>query len=243
MALVSWGCVLRIRWVETEVLRDWISSHALHTPLAADVTTDGGYDKDLLTNATRIEIDGKEVVCPHSHPSTLPDLPTPTHFTVPEDSKQDHPEIKSVVTCSVPPAPIVTTPLAGDQNSPSKQAPPQTNNSSNCSLPPTPTCCVNQNTYLLVHNNVGFGILITAVCVVLLAAIAVFIWHSNVCTRNGRHSRRGTRYKSVSKFFPFSYGQQLSGSSEGVAIPEYGLPKTGRAEREMLLDESEEDEI
>ena len=51
----------------------------------------------------------------------------------------------------------------------------------------------------------------------------------------------------MSKFFPFSYGEQLDadGGSDGVsvAIPEYGLPKSGRAEREMLLNDSDEDEI
>ena len=77
----------------------------------------------------------------------------------------------------------------------------------------------------------------------LLGAVAVFAYNSRLCSANGRHGRRGTRYKSVSKFFPFSYGQHLDGSSEGVAIPEYGLPKTGQAEREMLLNESDEDEI
>ena len=49
----------------------------------------------------------------------------------------------------------------------------------------------------------------------------------------------------MSKFFPFSYGQQLDSGTNGggIAIPEYGLPKSGRAEREMLLNESDEDEI
>lgn len=79
-----------------------------------------------------------------------------------------------------------------------------------------------------------------AVCIVLFGAVAVFTW--KLCTRNG-HNRRRAKYKSVSKFFPFSYGQQLDCSSDGVAIPEYGLPKTGQAEREMLLNESDEDEI
>ena len=52
--------------------------------------------------------------------------------------------------------------------------------------------------------------------------------------------KKQARYKSVSKFFPFSYGQD---ASSGVAIPEYGLPKTGAAEREILLNDSDEDEL
>ena len=76
-----------------------------------------------------------------------------------------------------------------------------------------------------------------------MCVVLVFTW--NLCC--AKHSRkRRAKYKSVSKFFPFSYGQQLDdGSGEGVnvAIPEYGLPKSGRAETEMLLNESDEDEI
>ena len=80
----------------------------------------------------------------------------------------------------------------------------------------------------------------------LLCVFLVFVF--NVC-RTTRSRTRRARYKSVSKFFPFSYGdgEQLEDErgSEGVsvAIPEYGLPKSGRAEREMLLNESDEDEI
>ena len=73
----------------------------------------------------------------------------------------------------------------------------------------------------------------------------VFAW--NLCCATHRRKHRRARYKSVSKFFPFSYGEQLDhdGGGEGVsvAIPEYGLPKNGRAEQEMLLNESDEDEI
>ncbi len=52
--------------------------------------------------------------------------------------------------------------------------------------------------------------------------------------------RKQARYKSVSKFFPFTYGQD---TSNGVAIPEYGLPKNRAAEREILLNDSDEDEL
>ena len=48
MALVSWGCVLGVRWVEPEELRQWISSHALHTPTTAEITSDGVYEDGLF---------------------------------------------------------------------------------------------------------------------------------------------------------------------------------------------------
>ena len=43
----------------------------------------------------------------------------------------------------------------------------------------------------------------------------------------------------MSKFFPF----WTAACGEGVTILEYGLPKTGQAERELLLNESDEDEV
>lgn len=49
MALVSLGCVLKVSWVETEAIRDWISSHALQEPLTKDVTTNGVYDEGILS--------------------------------------------------------------------------------------------------------------------------------------------------------------------------------------------------
>ena len=80
----------------------------------------------------------------------------------------------------------------------------------------------------------------------LLLVILVFALNLCCCSATRRRRQRA-RYKSVSKFFPFSYGEQLDadGGSDGVsvAIPEYGLPKSGRAEREMLLNDSDEDEI
>ena len=79
--------------------------------------------------------------------------------------------------------------------------------------------------------------------IVLLCVLIVSTW--TLCVGSGLKRRRA-RYKSVSKFFPFSYGQQLDGSEQGVvsvAMPEYGLPKSGQAEKEMLLKDSDEDEI
>lgn len=85
----------------------------------------------------------------------------------------------------------------------------------------------------------GYAILTAAAAIVLLGVVIVFM--CNLRSANGRNRRRA-RYKSVSKFFPFSYGLQTD-SNSGVAIPEYGLPKAGQAERETLLNESDEDEI
>lgn len=84
----------------------------------------------------------------------------------------------------------------------------------------------------------GYVILTTIAAIVLLGVVIAFM--CNVRSANSRNRRRA-RYKSVSKFFPFAYGQQTDNS--GIAIPEYGLPRTGQAERETLLNESDEDEI
>ena len=48
MAVVSWGCVLRVKWVESEVIKKWVESHALHTPQTPDVTDDGTYSEGII---------------------------------------------------------------------------------------------------------------------------------------------------------------------------------------------------
>ena len=185
-----------------------------------------------------MEVDGKEVACPQVHsPPTLPGIPTPTTHNA-----SDRQELakKSVVVCPTPVVPIDST---GDPN----HDPLRTNHSVTC--PPATTCCATEdsNPHLFLHHHVGYSILILVACIALLCAFVLFTW--NLCTSGGRGRKRSrAKYKSVSKFFPFSYGQQsedgTSGGGEvGVAIPEYGLPKTGQAEREKLLNESDEDEI
>ena len=84
-------------------------------------------------------------------------------------------------------------------------------------------------------------LLIVLLSVVLCVALLVGAWRLCVATRNGCGRKKQARYKSVSKFFPFSYGHADAGNS--VAIPEYGLPKNRAAEREILLNDSDEDEL
>lgn len=50
---------------------------------------------------------------------------------------------------------------------------------------------------------------------------------------------RNQKYKSVSRYFPFSYEKQAT----EVVIPAVGMPKTGAAERQVLLNASDEDEL
>ena len=89
------------------------------------------------------------------------------------------------------------------------------------------------------HGNT-LTILIVLLSLVLFVALLIVAWRVCVATRERCARKKQARYKSVSKFFPFSYGQD---SSTGVAIPEYGLPKTRAAEREILLNDSDEDEL
>lgn len=67
--------------------------------------------------------------------------------------------------------------------------------------------------------------------VVLLLGKAVARW--------GQRRPKHQKYKSVSNYFPFSYKQDVT----HVVIPELGMPKGGGAERQVLLDASDEDEF
>ena len=43
MALVSWGCVYRMSWVDVAPAEDWIRQHALHSP-EGQMVQDGTYN-------------------------------------------------------------------------------------------------------------------------------------------------------------------------------------------------------
>ena len=96
---------------------------------------------------------------------------------------------------------------------------------------------------IIVHSphSSTFTILIVLLSLVLGVALLVVAWRLCVVVRNNCGQKRPAKYKSVSKYFPFSYGHTDPGS--GVAIPEYGLPKNRAAEREILLNDSDEDEL
>lgn len=74
----------------------------------------------------------------------------------------------------------------------------------------------------------------------LILAAALLLLFCKICCAWRKGRSRPAKYKSVSKFFPFSYGKD---SSNTVIIPELGMPKSAAAERETLLNESDEDEL
>ena len=93
--------------------------------------------------------------------------------------------------------------------------------------------------HVVVNHHPTLVALIVLTSLVLLLASLITAWkiYKAWCKKE---KRRKARYKSVSKFFPFSYEED---DRSGVAIPEFGLPKALPAEREMLLNDSDEDEL
>ena len=79
--------------------------------------------------------------------------------------------------------------------------------------------------------------LIVLLGVVLLGFILLFVFKVVAAWR--RRSPKNQRYKSVSRYFPFSYEKQ----AVEVVVPALGMPKSGLAERQVLLNESDEDEL
>lgn len=43
MALVTWGCVYHMSWVEVRTAEEWIKQHALHSP-EGHIVQDGTYN-------------------------------------------------------------------------------------------------------------------------------------------------------------------------------------------------------
>ena len=198
-----------------------------HTHTHTDLCTHTLHSSGLLSHALYIEAAGQEVVCPYeSH------IPTLSNTTQPTTNHTHNTSNSTIILCPTP---------SNDETNDHKIDHHQRANhsgSSTCHQPPIPT---NQLSLHVYHHHIGYSILIATACIVLVIIIAVST--CNICSERNRR-RRHAKYKSVSKFFPFSYGQHLDrDGSDGVAIPEYGLPKAGQAEREVLLNESDEDEI
>lgn len=102
---------------------------------------------------------------------------------------------------------------------------------------------VNCSSHTVVHRfvdryNSWLVFLLVAAVLIVLLAMTFVTW--KLCGILVKRRRKRTRYKSVSKFFPFSYGRE---DKEVVTIPEMGPPKGMSAEREKLLNESDEDEL
>ncbi len=121
----------------------------------------------------------------------------------------------------------------------STQSPPCSNNSipSGDVNKPTPVCNKPTTVIVLESSRQRLTVLLALVVVILLLAMLLVIWRLWVsCSFKGKQKGK---YKSVSKYFPVALGK----SGSGMAIPEMGMPKDGLAEREKLLDESDEDEL
>ena len=75
--------------------------------------------------------------------------------------------------------------------------------------------------------------------VVLLGFLLLIVWKGAITWSRSR-PKKYQKYKSVSKYFPFSHRQD---SSVDVVLPELGMPKGMGAERQVLLGDSEDDEL
>ena len=83
----------------------------------------------------------------------------------------------------------------------------------------------------------GLIMLSLLMCVVLLAFLLILLYKALcICVRR---KPKNQRYKSVNKYFPFSHKKE----DTDVIIPELGLPRSGSAERQVLLNNSDEDEL
>ena len=88
-------------------------------------------------------------------------------------------------------------------------------------------------------------LLILLLLAVVLGVVMVTAWI--FCCREGRCCRRRSRdrgkYKPVGKFFVPLFGGGPDGNIVSIGIPEMGVPNAMPSEREILLVESDEDEV
>lgn len=130
----------------------------------------------------------------------------------------------------LPSAPASAPPLAP---APAVKAP-----SSPCDITNRTTLpCIDHTLRTLHSHRKGLTVLLVLMGVVLLGFVTLLLFKVFSTCRNKRP--RNQKYKSVSRYFPFTYERQ----SADVSIPAVGLPKTGHAERQVLLNDSDEDEL
>ena len=97
--------------------------------------------------------------------------------------------------------------------------------------------CVDHTLKSLHRHRQGLTVLLVLLGLVLVGFVVLLLVKVLSNWRTGRP--RHQKYKSVSRYFPFSYEKQAT----EVVIPSVGMPKTGAAERQVLLNESDEDEL
>ena len=130
----------------------------------------------------------------------------------------------------------VTNDVVCPDNIPRPEAPPSSSSS------PTELLCANtstecQHNVIVMDSHGTVAILLVLAGLAATAVVVILSWKIYNRLRNSNHN--ASRYKSVSKFFPFSYDKVEA----GMALPEVGVPKTGAAEREVLLNYSDEEDL
>lgn len=126
--------------------------------------------------------------------------------------------------------------------------PPQHNSSHPTAATPCPSSnatrsqddgnsCVSHTVRTLSQHRTGLLALLILLGIILLGFFLLLLFKVQATCRKRRPKNQ--RYKSVSRYFPFSYEKK----GTEVVIPEVGMPKNGAAERQVLLNDSEEDEL
>lgn len=161
----------------------------------------------------------------------LADLQTPAQ-------SQQFPSLCPNITVTVKPPPDVSPHESTSASSPTPSGP--CSNRSGSPSPQSPghrSGCVQLTVRVKTLQQHGLTVLIALLGVVLLGFTVLLLFKA--ASVWGRKRPRNQRYKTVSRYFPFSYEKQVA----EVVIPEVGMPKSGSAERQVLLNASDEDEL
>lgn len=121
--------------------------------------------------------------------------------------------------------------------SPEAAASPCQNNSQQHQLDHSDDVCAKHTLRTLESHQKGLMVLTVLLGIILFCFFTFLVFKALLAWR--RRKPKNQRYKSVSRYFPFSYEKQAT----EVVIPEVGMPREGHAERQVLLNESDEDEL
>lgn len=245
LAVVTWGCVYSLQWVNPMEVKEWLLARNVdYQPELEDSATlyDRGKGRGPGAQLCYSEGGGAVLLSHMAHGDVLCYFPplldlikkAPVHnfASLCEDTVSPKATASSSSSGPTPRPDDLTNPPQSTPHTLTAPPPPcQTNASHQDS-------CTSHTSRMLHRHQTGLTVLIVLLGVVLLGFVLLLAFKVVAAYRR-RRGHKNQRYKSVSRYFPFSYEKQ----AVEVVIPALGVPKSGLAERQVLLNDSDEDEL
>lgn len=224
LAVVTWGCVYRLRWVSRQEIKAWLLTKEIQTTADPEEEV---YSRGLLSEVHARAFDSLCEAATSFQTTISGDHNTPSSKSPPTSSSSHGNSSPGEFNSDTS-----ETDASKSRATPSTVPPCPAQNAANVTPP-----CIDHTIRTLHQHRKGLTVLVVLLGVVLLGFLLLLVFKT--MSAWARRRPRNQKYKSISRYFPFSYDKQTTAA---IIIPEMGMPKSGAAEREVLL-ASDEDEL